>query len=602
MFHLDSQKEAFPYELYKYANFKQISFEDAEGGQITYRDLKRTYLPVSRADEYFKDEATKETFKKNVERLSKEGKLRCQGGYFNLYDYCAFYCEQDVRILAQGLFTFADSLKSGFNVSLHDFLTAAGMSQYLYEKNAYSSIQDLYEYSGKLRRYICGAIYGGRCMTRDNKKYEVKEAIEDFDAVSLYPSAMSSMGIATGKPQRIENELGQEFNEETFKNSTLFKTASAFVCDIDITKIGKPLHFPIIVKRTKEGLNNVNELGRMRVDNILLRSLLKYQKITFRLLRGYFWTGPLDYHIAEFVKKLFKERQQLKAEKNPLEQVYKIMLNSAYGKTIEKEHNTKQVLKYEKTEEQAQKLNDYLFNHYSAVRKVEHVTNTQGDNVKAFIEEWKERAGGFNLCLFGVQILSRSKEIMAEKFDICEDVETRRKEQPQKYPFTSALPYYQDTDSFFIQKEALPFIVEEYNRRKENGQTLFNQPLIGKELGQFHGDFPIANAYSSHSYFLMKKAYFTHLKGPNGEEEDNFRLKGVSQGAVIARSLKKLPRKVPGFTRIECLYAHMFDGGKITFDLRDGGPRIEITTDFTLKTKFKFEREVKTIYETGTDF
>jgi hypothetical protein len=355
------------------------------------------------------------------------------------------------------------------------------------------------------------------------------------------------------------------------------------------------------VKRTKEGLNNVNELGKMRVDNILLRSLLKYQKITFRLLRGYFWTGPLDYHMAEFVKELLKKRQQLKAEKNPLEQVYKIMLNSAYGKTIEKEHNTKQVLKYEKTEEQARKLNDYLFNHYAAVKKIEHIQNAEGENTKAFIEEFKERANSFNLCLYGVQILSRSKEIMAEKFDICEDVESKRKANPEEYPFTSALPYYQDTDSFFIQKEALPFIVKEYERRRENEETLFNQPLIGKELGQFHGDFPIAGAYSSHSYFLMKKAYFTHLIGPNGEQEDNFRMKGISQGAVIARSLKKLPKKVPGFTRIECLYSHLFDGGKITFDLCEGGPCFDISTDFTLKTRFKFEREVKTLYSEGKD-
>jgi hypothetical protein len=54
------------------------------------------------------------------------------------------------------------------------------------------------------RAFIQKAIYGGRCMTRDNLKWLVKCCLYDFDAVSLYPSAMKRLFIQTGKPTILE--------------------------------------------------------------------------------------------------------------------------------------------------------------------------------------------------------------------------------------------------------------------------------------------------------------------------------------------------------------------------------------------------------------
>ena len=43
---------------------------------------------------------------------------------------------------------------------------------------------------------------GGRVMTNSNKQYHVKGKIADFDACSLYPSAMHFMdGLLKDKPK-----------------------------------------------------------------------------------------------------------------------------------------------------------------------------------------------------------------------------------------------------------------------------------------------------------------------------------------------------------------------------------------------------------------
>lgn len=47
--------------------------------------------------------------------------------------------------------------------------------------------------------FIQKCIVGGRVMCAENKKMVVEENIDDFDAVSLYPSAMSRMmGLPIG--------------------------------------------------------------------------------------------------------------------------------------------------------------------------------------------------------------------------------------------------------------------------------------------------------------------------------------------------------------------------------------------------------------------
>jgi hypothetical protein len=196
-------------------------------------------------------------------------------------------------------------------------------------ENVYAKVDDLYEIGGKPAEFCRGAVYGGGCMTRDNAPQISNIALQDFDAVSLYPSAMHRLWIVKGKPHVIPKPL--------LDYTALANASTAFVVDIEITKIGRSLHFPLIVKRSKDGGNqNVNECVIMRVDDIMLADLIKFQKIEFTIKRGYYWDGAKDYQIQSFIKHIFDMRNKYKKEHNPLQLVYKLIMNSAYGKTIQK--------------------------------------------------------------------------------------------------------------------------------------------------------------------------------------------------------------------------------------------------------------------------
>ena len=196
-----------------------------------------------------------------------------------------------------------------------------------------------YKYSGVPRAFIQKAIRGGRCMTRDNKKWKIENCeLYDFDAVSLYPSAMARLYCQTGKPYVLEpNELNLKYLlEHTAKENEQphgEKYISTYVVEIKITKVNKHLHFPLIVVKNKKTNTNLNrneaEGEIMIVDNITLEDYVKYQGIECEIIRGYKWIDKKDFMIREEIKKLHELRCEYKKTKNPLQEVIKLIMKSA---------------------------------------------------------------------------------------------------------------------------------------------------------------------------------------------------------------------------------------------------------------------------------
>ena len=61
------------------------------------------------------------------------------------------------------------------------------------------------EISGNLRRFVMAAMVGGRVCTMNNKKHTIDGwNVMDFDAVSLYPSAMHKVAFPVGVPKFFE--------------------------------------------------------------------------------------------------------------------------------------------------------------------------------------------------------------------------------------------------------------------------------------------------------------------------------------------------------------------------------------------------------------
>ena len=169
--------------------------------------------------------------------------------------------------------------------------------------------------------------------------------LSDFDAVSLYPSAMRRLYCQTGKPIVMnKSELNLEYllshTAAESEQPSESKPISVYVVEIEITKVGINRHFPLIVTKDPKTHTNRNtndaEGHILTVDNITLEDFVKYQGVECEIIRGYKWTDNKDYLIRELIQHLHELRCEYKATKNPLQEVIKFIMNSAYGKCIQK--------------------------------------------------------------------------------------------------------------------------------------------------------------------------------------------------------------------------------------------------------------------------
>jgi hypothetical protein len=152
---------------------------------------------------------------------------------------------------------------------------------------------------GLPRAYLAGAVYGGMCMCRGNKKWAVDVSPQDFDAASLYPSVRARLYTASGIPRvsllslpLLLSLLLLLLPEECVYS--FLENKSAYVVDIEMTNVRTHLHFPLIVQvdAMKNRPNNdylpaSGDPIRLRVDNIFLEDLIHYQQVDFRLVRRY---------------------------------------------------------------------------------------------------------------------------------------------------------------------------------------------------------------------------------------------------------------------------------------------------------------------------
>ena len=535
------QKEIFPY---KYYTFERL--QNGIGEIDTCGDNEDTPWTI---EDY-------KLFKKNVDSI--EG-CRIDKKHFDMWKYCSFYCQQDVNILRIGFNKFREGFMQDFGIDPYRFISISSLANEVFNKRVYYN-HNLYQIGGVVRKFCSHAVYGGRCMTAYNKKWHTKEVLCDFDAVSLYPSAMSRLYTVQGKPQVISKEqLNFEF----------LSKQGAYIVEIKITKINKHYAFPLIVKKTKDGNLNDDRLNDgeyilMVVDNITLEDLIEFQKIEFEILRGYYWEGERDYTIQGEIRKIFEKRLEYKKQGNPLQQLYKLIMNSCYGKTIERP-----IEKDYKYFKEGDELNKYWQKNYNKIVEDIKIENN-GKTIHA-VKTLRPIDQHFNFSLLGIQVLSMSKRIMNEVMCLAFDIGCKI--------------YYQDTDSFMIEKADLERLEKVYNDK-------YDRKLIGSNLGQFHCDFPPINGHdempwSIEAFFLMKKMYIHKITDSSGEIDYVIRGKGVTLKSILYLAEEQFEGDVMK------LYEALYNGETKTFDLTKGQPCFQLNKNMTVTTLNEFKRKIK---------
>ena len=574
MFGLEIVKELYSYKFYSDDHIKQDIFPIEEYLQAIVDE--RNFTNGNLISDYEINELRKLLIS-NCERA------KCKkGDFMSIMKYSRFYCMKDVQLLKEGLLKFEqninDIIKSfdatkDMTFKISDYITISSVGYDLCLRCG--CLDDVYEYSGTLLNFMKHFVNGGRCMTAHNVKShiyqdkpfeciierngEIKRVkldeeilkIVDFDAVGLYNSAMHRLKIPQGKPiVLLSDQLTYEF---------LQKQDYYFV-EINVTENVSKYDFPLMFNKSDSGIKNYenNVLGTYYVDKVTLEDLLEFNKVfEFEIVKGIYFNSGFITKINEFIEKLFNARLQAKKSGNQIQLIYKLIINSIYGKSIMKFHD-----KQTKIKTVGRETDDYISRHYNYLIEA----NEHGN--KTFITEYKSFEEFFDCPVFGCCVLSMSKRIMNEVMCTAE--------------LSGIDIFYQDTDSMHLLKQDVDKLREIYNEK-------YNRELIGTNMGQFHSDFALSGAknevFSTELICLGKKSYLDMLSDSNIFGIHS-RLKGIPS-SVIKNHCNRY-----GITTRE-LYMKMYNGESVNFDLLQGSNCFNFDKCMVVSTKDKFNRELK---------
>ncbi len=474
-----------------------------------------------------------------------------------------YYCIRDCEILYYGLKKFEEmTMKLFNNINGLRFLTISSLSFYIMTEECFDGLSS---YCGDIKKFIRMSVRGGRCMVANNKKIKVNEEIVDFDACSLYPSAMSRLYLPKGKVfgSNDKEEIKLIYKclmDEDQIIKTNDKFISAMIIKCKIIKVGKYRSFPLL-SYVEDGLSNYSNdmIGKeVYLTHIEVQDFIKYQEGEVEMLECIYWAGDKDTRMAEKIKHYYNLRSQYKKEGNQLQEVLKLFMNSSYGKTIQKDTETEDKI-FNKIG-----TDSFLKNNYGRIKEVIELNKES-----YWIKLDGSSASSYIPVQIGCLILGMSKRIMNEVICTAED--------------NGIDVYYQDTDSIHIKKKDVESLAQAF-------ETSFGRKLIGSAMGQFHVDFPLINnkeTWSKKSIFLGKKCYIDCLTNTDGEEEDFIRMKGVPE-KVIRNTAKDMN------VQLYDLYNKMYDGEEISFDLLNSNmPSFEYQKNFGIRLREEFKRILK---------
>lgn len=547
-----SEKEIMPYGLYtkENVNVKNVNIEAVKSACITEYKKKKYCEGIEATD----IEAT--TFF-NAFMINAD-KWNCIiGDKINIVEYSKRYCDIDIAVLKECYTKMRTICLETFDIDILDCMSSSQLAQRFMEVKGV--FEDVMMVSSTPREYMMKCIEGGRVMCADNLKHNIELKIADFDAVSLYPSAMQRLGgYLKGEPKVLKN-LTYEF----------LKQCDGYFIQIIIKTLKTKRSFSLMSDKNDNDIRVFdNELPKkMYVCKQKLEDLIEFQGITFDIIDGYYYDEGRNMTLRDVIQFAFNERKKLKAEGNPLQEVYKLIMNGAYGKTLQGAYDEQVIFKYGED-----KLQDYISKNYNYIDN--YVTFDDGDYKKYRVQLTKPINSVFNNVPCGVEVLGMSKRIMNEVMCLAEDNDMKI--------------YYQDTDSMHIEDRHIKPLSELYNKK-------YNKKLIGKEMGQFHSDFSSdkieKDIVAIKSIFLGKKAYVDVLEGKDANNnvvnDYHIRMKGVSDKAIKYYCLMN---KITPYE----LYKKLYDGEKIKFDLVCGGNAcsFEYNKDYTISSNSAFVREV----------
>lgn len=385
-FEEEYEKEVFPYNFYTFKSFETLI---DNGFVVNMNDVD---------SKFFKSDSDYEQFKSNIHRLYGSD-------MFDVRDYARYYCDRDVKVLKQGMLKFQSDINLITGLDIFSFFTLPSLANKAFENNVYSKVPDghkAYKYNGIIREYIQKSIYGGICTSLEAKKWLILKLLTDFDAVSLYPSAMKRLYYVTGRCKKFNTDQIKYYNQNKHKliyntngeNENNPKKYNAYVITIRITSSKPSKMSRIVVKNTL--IDKFNQNGQrykeleyphlppgnnyvvvnpnfdltdekyknisledddryytvkeatVTINDITFIDYINFYNIKYEILGGIYWLNTKNnpstkvFTIRNYIEELFQARFRYQQDKNTgMATAIKLLMNSAYGKSIQNAIDTK---------------------------------------------------------------------------------------------------------------------------------------------------------------------------------------------------------------------------------------------------------------------
>jgi len=593
------EKEIMPYTLY------------------TPETLKRDYVSIKEALKslHIKDH------KQFLTNIDKWNLIVDRDNVYHM-KYAQIYCQQDCLVLKKAYNCFRHNIYGLTQLDIDTILTLPALSENSFIENG--CYRGCYFLSRHQQEFFRQVIPGGVVMSANNEPLHIKGCIEDFDCTSEYPSAVvETGGVLKGKPKWFDTSFfGSPDNHlDEFDLEEIVENGGGWFAKCVINSIEIKRKFPLSSTLTDEGIRDYNDNPKEIVlSHIAYEDLIQYQHANIDIKYGYYFNEGRNNKIVQTMTQYFNERLKAKKNKNKgLSTCFKLIMNTQYGKCIQKSINTQRTLI------NANELDYQIINKIGVFKSAIKLSDSEWYlfERKKTLKEFNKKSD-YTLCHFGAEILATAKRIMNRVMTLAED--------------NGINIYYTDTDSMHIDNS---------NNQIKKLAKLFShkypqyKPLIGKTLSQFHTDFSCTNPYYKvlHSIEFItfgKKCYVDKLKcqhktikeckeeglslkgislndfGKKIEYDYHFRMKGIPHDSVLEQLkisefidqkeddlINKYEIKNK-FKNVLDIYLYLYKKKKyktndphIVFNLlANGKPSFEMGKDFQIKSRTEFFRKI----------
>ena len=218
---------------------------------------------------------------------------------------------------------FKQVMQDKFDVNIDNFDSAASVGQELMHK--YHCFDNVFELSGKPAIFLTNCAPKIALQPAFHEKQDISGDLVSIDKNGSYTSIYTQFsGIPCGKPKILTSfNPNNEFDD--------------YYIYIDIKSIK--------CKHNEERFPTIQSLGANFLHKTIFENLLKHYDIEYEFISGYYFDEGFNDNIKRLALDLYRIRDEYKAKNDRINEVFKGILNTLWGKCTYKQKKLRNITK-----------------------------------------------------------------------------------------------------------------------------------------------------------------------------------------------------------------------------------------------------------------